>query len=76
MEDNVEVAGCSAAKTCLAIARRAQPRGGIHPGGNPQGDLGSALAPAGAAAVFAGLLDNAPRALAMWTGLRDAENAA
>src|SRR5207237_742805 len=58
----------------FAVPAGAKAGPGIHAGRNAQLDLRSELAPAGAAAGFARLLDHPPRPLAMRAGLGDAEN--
>src|ERR1043166_5410493 len=76
VEHHVQVAGRSAALASFAVARRAEARTGVHPCWDAQLDARSPLAPPRAPANFARFLYDAPGALAVRTGLGDAENAA
>jgi hypothetical protein len=74
MEHDVQIARRPAAKTGFAIAGGAQPRAGVHAGGNAQFDFRRPIASTVTAAGPAGPFEDAARAVAMRAGLRDAEN--
>ena len=76
VQDDIKVARAAAAIAGFAVAGGAQARAGVHSGGDPQGDLGGTFHATGAVAGFARPLDHPAGALAMGTGLGDAENAA
>src|SRR5439155_4550048 len=76
VQDDVKISRRPAANAPFAVARRAQPRAGVHARWNFNRGFGSALAPSGAVARAARFFDHSSRAFAPWTRLRNAENPA
>src|SRR5262249_4092798 len=76
VKDDVEVAGRASAQAGFAVAGRPQARAGVDAGGEAKGDLGGALAPPGATAGFAWVVDGFSGAVALRAGLGNAEDAA
>src|SRR5207244_10543803 len=76
VQDDVKISRRPAANASFAVARRAQPRAGVHSRWNFNRDFGSALAPSGAVARTARFFDHSSRAFAPRTRLRNAENPA
>jgi len=76
VKNNVQIPGRPAAQPGLAIAGRTEARTSINARRHTEFDFRGAVTTAGPAARTARFFDDAPRALALWAGLGNAEDSA